>query len=135
MTIDYTFDDGDDARRYLGEVAALWGVWVVALVAITFSTGALRALSGIAGLVGIVLFTRPLRHRAAAIVPDAEATTDVGFRGGPRERVFRKLAYGSEPLGAAVRQAGASPVWYGLRIAMLALTVLGFLAVLVDYTS
>jgi hypothetical protein len=135
MTVDYTFEDGDDARRYLGEIGALWAVWTVALIAVSLSTGGLRALSGIAGLVGIVVFTRPLRRRAAALVSDDEATVDVGFRGGPRERAFRKLAYGAEPLRNAVAQARASSVWFALRIAMLALTVLGFIAVLVDYTS
>lgn len=134
MTVDFTFEDGEDARRYLGEIGALWAVWTVALLAITLSTGGLRALSGIAGLVGIVVFTRPLRRRAADLVSDEEAAVDVGFRGGPRERAFRTLAYGAEPLRNAVTQARASSIWFGLRIGMLALTVLGFVAVLVDYT-
>lgn len=135
MTVDFTFADGDDARRYLGEVGVLWAVWVAALLTITFSTGGLRALSGIAGLVGIGVFTRPLRNRAKDLVPDEAALVDVGFRGGPRERAFRTLAYGAEPLRLAVRQARASSIWFGLRIGMLALTVLGFAAVLIDYMS
>ncbi len=135
MTVDFTFADGDDARRYLGEVGALWAVWVAALLAISFTTGGPRALSGIAGLVGIVVFTRPLRQRAKELVPDDEAMVDVGFRGGPRERTFRTLAYGAEPLRHAVEQARASSIWFALRIGRLALTVLGFLAVLIDYIS
>lgn len=135
MSVDFTFADGDDARRYLGEVGALWAVWVVALLAITVSTGGLRALSGIAGLVGIAVFTRPLRRRAHDLVSDEAALVDVGFRGGPRERAFRTLAYGSEPLRLAVGQAQASPIWFAMRIGMLALTTLGFVAVVIDYMS
>lgn len=135
MTVDFTFEDQDDARRYLGEVAALWTVWITVLFVVTFSTGGVRALGAIFGLVVTVWRTGPLQDRAKVLIPDEEAEVSVGFRGGPRERTFRKLAYGLEPLQAAVPMARASSVWFAARIAMLALTVLGFAAVVVGYLA
>jgi hypothetical protein len=135
MAVDFTFADRDDARRYLGEVGALWVIWIVSLFVITFSSGGLRLLTGIVGLVVTVWRTYPLQRRAAILVPDEEAQVNVGLRGGLRERTFRKLAYGAEPLRVAVPAAGATSIWYVFRIGMLAMTVLGFVAVLLDYTT
>lgn len=133
--VDFTFGDRADARRYLAEVGTLWAVWLLALFAVTFSSGGLRALAGVIGLVATVWRTMPLQNRAGALVTDEEARRNTGFRGGKRERTFRKLAYGIEPLRAAVPMAGASSVWYGLRIGTLGLTILGFVAVVVEYVG
>ena len=134
MDVDYSFSDHDDARKYLGEVAALWGVWVAALLIVSFGIGAVRAIGGIAGLVGVMWRAGPLQRRAAALVPDgAVSGARASFRKGPRELAFRQLAYGSAPLREAVTTAQASPLWLALRMAMLALTVLAFALVVLDY--
>lgn len=135
MDIVFSFADRNDARRYLGEVGALWTVWIASMFVVTFSTGGMRAIFGLVGLVATVWRTAPLQRRALELVPDNTAVKGAGFRGGPRETTFRKLAYGAEPLRSAVPTAQASPVWYALRLGMLGVTIVGFAFVVFGYLA
>lgn len=135
MTVDYTFDDAGEARRYLSDVGWLWSVWMVALVLVTFGGGLVRLLGALGGLALMAWRAGPIQRRAALLVPEETARTDVGWRGGPREKVFRELAYGREPLRRAIAVTGASSLWLVARWLMIGATLVGFALMLGQFLA
>lgn len=130
----YTFEGPDDARSYLREIGLLWSVWVVGLVAILLTHGGILILSSIGVIVTLLTLARPLLARTEKLVPVNSRegnAAQAALRGGTtRDRVLRELAYGSEPVRAALDTAGLSQRWLIARHAVVAVTILGLVFVL-----
>jgi hypothetical protein len=131
--IDWGFEGADDARRYLGEVARLWGAWIAGLVGLVAVNNLAVVAVGVV-VIGLLLWlARPLQVRAAKVVPE---DTLVGGRfgvvgkGTVRDRVLRQFAYGDQPLRQAVDLSGASSLWLWARQGVVAATIIAFVAVL-----
>ncbi|MDX2342675.1 MAG: hypothetical protein QNL12_02505 [Acidimicrobiia bacterium] len=130
----YTFAGPHDARTYLRRVAILWSVWVVGLVVILLTHGVSLIFWSIGVLATIVLLARPLLTRAEALVPvnarEGNAALSALRGGTTRDRALRELAYGSEPVRAALDAAGLSRRWLFARHIVVAITLLGLVYVL-----
>ncbi|HEY5728061.1 MAG TPA: hypothetical protein VIV08_05565 [Acidimicrobiia bacterium] len=115
-----------EARAYLGEVGRLWLGWMAGLAVLVLSTGWGVLIGGVAVMVLLVWLSRPLQARTdrlmagGALVVDAPSPSGWGS---PRERTMRRLAYGAEPIAAAVELAGAGRWWLVARWVMIAATV------------
>ena len=132
--IAYTFDGPQDARTYLREVGLLWLVWVLGLGVILVTSGLPLILVSLGVLATVLLLARPLLSRSESLVP-VNAREDKAalsaLRGGTtRDRVLRELAYGSEPVRAALAAAGLSKRWLVARHVVVAATILGLVYVL-----
>lgn len=122
----WRFGDVDDARAYLGEVGRLWLGWLAGLGVLVLSTGWGVLIGGVAVMVLLVWLSRPLQARTDRLV--AESTPGAGHReaagwGSERERTMRRLAYGAEPIAAAVELTGSGRWWLVARWVMIAATV------------
>jgi hypothetical protein len=122
-----------EARAYLGEVGRLWLGWLAGLAVLVLSTGWGVVIGGIAVMVLLVWLSRPLQARTDRLVADGvvggDAPSSAGW-GSPRERTMRRLAYGAEPIAAAVELAGAGRWWLAARWVMIGATVAAVLVVL-----
>ncbi len=132
---DWGFAGAADASAYLRQVGVLWATWVVALVALIVSRGWLVLVLGVAVIAALIFAARPLQARAAKLVPEDSVVGGrrsflVG-RSTERDLVLRQLAYGEAPLNAAVELSGSGRWWLAGRVAVVGLTVVGFVWVLV----
>jgi hypothetical protein len=122
-----------EARAYLGEVGRLWLGWLAGLAVLVLSTGWGVLIGGIAVMALLVWLSRPLQARTDRLVADGVvgggAPSAAGW-GSPRERAMRRLAYGAEPIAAAVELAGAGRWWLAARWVMIGATVAAVLVVL-----
>lgn len=129
----YTFDTESDARRYLREVGRLWAAWMVGLGGLLLTNALLLLGWAVVTLAALVVLARPIQRRAEALVPVNKVEggkVDTIFRGGTtRDRAIRDLAYGTEPMRAALQTAGYSQHWVFARHFVLAMTLLGFIYV------
>ncbi len=134
--IEYRFSDAQDARAYLREVARLWAVWIVGLAVIVLSHGTLLVVASISVLVGLIVLARPLLPRTEALVPVNRregGAARAAFRGGTtRDRVLRDLAYGDEPMRAALARAELSSWWLAARHGVVAATLVAFVFVVLE---
>ncbi len=132
----YTFDNPADASRYLREIGVLWGAWVVGLAGLLVTDALLLIVWGVVVIAALVYLARPIQRRAERLVPDnkIESSRLEGlFRGGTtRDRAIRDLAYGAEPLRAALSTAGLSERWMTLRQVIIALSLLALIYVLAN---
>jgi hypothetical protein len=122
-----------EARAYLGEVGRLWLGWLAGLAVLVLSTGWGVVIGGVAVMALLVWLSRPLQARTDRLVADGvvggDAPSAAGW-GSPRERTMRRLAYGAEPIAAAVELAGAGRWWLAARWVMIGATVAAVLVVL-----
>lgn len=128
--IDYTFADRDDAVRYLRDLVRLWAAWVIALAGLASRNPIVLIVWGAVVLTVLIFMMRPMQRRAAELVPEdrAVAATRGLARGTSlRDRAVHELAYGTEPLRAALRAVGMSERWLVMRQVMFALTLLAFI--------
>jgi hypothetical protein len=133
--IDYTFDNAAEARRYLREVGLLWGAWLVGLIAVMFAHGVALLLIALSLLISLLALAKPLLPRTEALVPVNSregGALEAALRGGTkRDRVLRELAYGVEPVRAALESAGLSTSWIAVRHIVVAATLIAFVVVVV----
>ncbi|MEA2002590.1 MAG: hypothetical protein U9N84_12015 [Actinomycetota bacterium] len=134
--IEYSFSDAQDARAYLREVARLWAAWAVGLAVISLSHGVVLVVASISVLVALIILARPLLPRTEALVPVNKregGAARAALRGGTtRDRVLRNLAYGDEPMRAALAKAGLSSRWLAARHSIVGATVIAFVLVVVS---
>lgn len=135
----YTFGDEADARRYLREVGLLWLAWIIGLSGLLLSSALALFLWAVVTLGTLLFLARPLQRRAETMVPQNKVEggkVDTVLRGGTtRDRVLRDLAYGTEPVLAALRTTGHSEHWVFARHVVIAVTLLGFLFVVLGPTT
>jgi len=116
-----------DARAYLGEVGRLWLGWIVGLAALVFLEGWPVVVAGVAVMLTLVWLIRPLQARTDRLIPeDTAAAGGHGKRAGwgsSRDRMMRRLAFGVEPIAAAVDVAGAGRWWLAARWLVIGATV------------
>ena len=127
--IAYTFDGAQDARTYLPEIGMLWSAWVIGMVVILLTHGGTPILWSVGVMVAPMFLARSLQIRAEKLVPANKRegnAADVVLRGGTtRDRALRDLAYGSEPMRAALASADLSGRWLLPRHFVIAVTFLG----------
>jgi hypothetical protein len=127
----YTFEGREDADKYLRELSLLWAAWLVGLSGLVF-TNPLVLVVWAVGIVGVlVVLSKPIQRRAERLVPEDKAEggkLDTLYRGGThRDRAIRDLAYGIEPLRAALRATGRSERWILLRYLIIGATIFAFI--------
>ncbi len=126
------FSTAADARAYLGEVGRLWLGWLAGLAVLVLSTGWGVVIGGVAVMLLLVWLSRPLQARTDRLVTEGATGSGASAASGwgsDRERAMRRLAYGAEPLAAAVAVAGAGRWWLAARWLMLGVTVAAVLIV------
>ncbi len=125
----YTFDSPDDARTYMREVITLWVAWAVGLAGLLATNAGILAAWAVVTLVTLFLLARPIQRRAEQVVPVSQpegGVVNTALRGGTtRDRALRELLYGTGPQRVALKMAGMSQRWVGLRHLVVALTFLG----------
>ncbi|MDQ3782375.1 MAG: hypothetical protein M3349_05485 [Actinomycetota bacterium] len=125
MDAGWGFTTPAEARSYLGEVGRLWLAWLVGLVALVALQGWAVLVAGLMVMGALVWLIRPLQARTERLVPDGAADVGLPQRGwgSARDRMMRRLAYGAEPISAAVSTAGAGRWWLVARWFMIGATV------------